>query len=887
MALVTGSRLGPYEITSLLGAGGMGEVYQARDTRLDRVVAIKVMQSHSVADTDSRSRFEREARAISRLNHPNICTLHDIGSDEGVPFLVMEYVEGQTLADALLKGPLTPDRIFRYGIEISEGLDRAHRQGIVHRDLKPANVMITKAGVKLLDFGLAKLRAPRGALEDGATHAASISGVGTLLGTLPYMAPEQLEGKEADHRTDIFAFGAVVYEMATGRRAFAGTSQASLITAIMSSEPPPLKTLQPLAPPALERIVGKCLEKDPERRWQTARDLADELKWISTTSHAHAGVDDVGERRAAGPWGWAVAAIFGFTALALGYLLMQQPAAAPPEAARFTLPLPPTSSRGLEIRSEITTSLAVSPDGRYLALAAVSDGRSRLWLRPLADTDFKMIPGTEGAFSPFWSPDSRFIGFGAEGKLKKVEVSGGAPRIICDAAFEGVPTWNQFGTILFADDVATRRGIMSVSADGGTPAPVTIAAGTVGHNWPHFLPDGRHFLFSAMLERDVKSGTLKTFIFVGSLDGAEPKAVATAQSRVEYTESGHLLYVNDGTLLAQRFDLDSFQLLGEPTAVAEGIRYFKPTGAARFSASETGVLTFESAISYSPHLVWFDRAGKMLDTVTLPGPIKSLRLSPDGQRLAVDVVDIRTGISDVWLQDVDRGVPRRFTYQQQIDEVNPIWSAEGKRIVFRSDRAGPPDLHEKALEGTGNEEVVFASVGVQHPLDVSPDNQRLVYLEEDRITRSDLWMLPLTGDRKPAPLLRTPFEERDAVFSPDGRWIAFESDESGAPEVYVTPIDAVGSRRRVSVAGGQTPRWRRDGKELFYMAPNGGVMSVMIALGPPLQIAPARQLFVVTARAVNDIFDVSPDGQRFLVNTAVRDSAPITAVLSWPSALRQ
>ncbi len=363
-------------------------------------------------------------------------------------------------------------------------------------------------------------------------------------------------------------------------------------------------------------------------------------------------------------------------------------------------------------------------------------------------TNFKVIPGTEGAFSPFWSPDSRFIGFGAEGKLKKVEVSGGAPRIICDAAFEGVPTWNQFGTILFADDIATLRGIMSVSADGGSPAPVTTTAGTVGHNWPHFLPDGRHFLFSAMLERDLKLGTLKTSIFVGSLDGAEPKAVVTVQSRVEYTESGHLLYVNDGTLLAQRFDLDSLQLLGEPTAVAEGIRYFKPTGAARFSASETGVLTFESTISYSPQLVWFDRSGKTLDTVTLPGPIKSLRLSPDGQRLAVDVVDIRTGISDVWLQDVDRGVPRRFTYQQQIDEVNPIWSAEGKRIIFRSDRAGPPDIHEKALEGTGNEEVVFASLGVQHPLDVSPDNQRLIYFEEDRITRGDLWMLPLTGERK-------------------------------------------------------------------------------------------------------------------------------------------
>ena len=892
MSLRSGHRLGPYEIVKLVGAGGMGEVYRARDTRLDRVVAIKVISS-SHGNDDKRRRFEREAQAISRLNHPHICTLYDVGVTDGVAFLVMEFVEGQTLAEHLTKSRLQPPEVIALAIEIGEALASAHRMGIVHRDLKPGNIMLTASGVKLLDFGLAKLTDPASPMVDAATHAQSITGQGTIIGTLQYMAPEQLEGKESDIRTDVFAFGAVVYEMATGRKAFTGDSQASLITSIMSAEPPPLTELAPVTPATLDRVVRKCLKKDPDRRWQSARDLVDALTWISpsTTNELAPAPDRFGLR--ASRVAWTAAAVFAATAAVFAAMWMRQPASETPVSARFTLPLPtPESIRGAEIRSEIATSLALSPNGRQLAFTVMSGGRSQLWLRSLDDPTFKAIAGTEGAFSPFWSPDSRFIGFGAEGKIKMVELTGGAPRVIANVGFEYVPTWNQFGTILFAPDMTTQRGLMRVDTDGGAPVEVTQldpAKGILGHGWPHFLPDGQHFLYQAFVAEG--PGQFKWRLLVGSLDGGEPRIVSVSgssasttpverYSRTEYAD-GHLLFANDGTLLAQPFDLNAFRLSGQPTVVAEQIRGFKPTGAASFSLSGNGVLAFETVRNHSPNLAWFDRSGNELTTLKMPGPIKSVRLSPNGQRLAVDIVDTRTGISDIWIQDVNGGVPRRFLYMPN-DEVAPIWLAGSDGLVFRSDLKGPPDIHQKAVEGSGNEVVVFAALGVQHPLDVAPGNKHLLYLEEDRITRADLYLLRMTEAAKPEALLRTPFEERDGVFSPDGYWIAFESDESGAPEIYVMPIDAVGSRRRVSFAGGQTPRWRRDGSELFYVAPDGAMMSVAVSKGMTLQ-APQR-LFSMSRRIVNSNYDVSPDGQRFLINIGEPESTPITVVMNWKAA---
>ncbi|MDQ5856880.1 MAG: protein kinase, partial [Acidobacteriota bacterium] len=634
MSLSTGTRLGPYEIVAPIGAGGMGEVYRARDTRLERTVAVKVLPAHLSSSPESRQRFEREARTISQLSHPHICALYDVGREGDIEYLVMEYLEGETLADRLARGPLPIEQVLRWGCEIADALDKAHRSGIVHRDLKPGNVMLTKSGVKLLDFGLARVLAPASAatqLTALPTQALALTQEGTLLGTLQYMAPEQLEAKEADARTDIFALGALLYEMATGTKAFAGASQASLIGSILRDEPRPISDVVPLTPAALDRIVRTCLAKDPEDRWQTARDVSRQLKEIVE------GKSQIGlpaavatGRRTRGQLAWIVAALLA-VALAASLLRgLRQPE--PRKPIRFSIP-PPEQREFARIPEG--NSLALSPNGETLAMIVRTAGRNSLWVRRLDALAPDEIEATEGAISPFWSPDSRFIGFFAGGKLRKISAGGGPPQALCDSASGNGATWGRDGTILFVEWSGGREGIYRVSSEGGVPARLTLdeqskEKGLDG--WPFFLPDGRHFLYVSGAFGGKKGGSIR----VGSLDSRQTRPVISVNSRVAYCLPGYLLFVREGTLLAQPFDATALRTTGDQFPISDDVWFFRATGSAAFSVSENGNLVY-LARSPSSRLTWRDRSGREIGVVGAPALFGRPRLSPDGSRFAVQV----------------------------------------------------------------------------------------------------------------------------------------------------------------------------------------------------------------------------------------------------------
>jgi Tol biopolymer transport system component len=899
VTLKSGARLGPYEVLAAIGAGGMGEVYKARDTRLDRTVAIKILPETLAADPQFRERFDREARTISQLDHPHICTLYDVGEQHGTSFLVMQYLEGETLEARLKKGALPLDRALEYAIQIADALATAHKAGIVHRDLKPGNVMLTKSGAKLLDFGLAKTGAPviGGVGLSMLPTTPPITQQGSILGTFQYMAPEQLEGQEADARTDIFAFGAVAYEMITGKKAFDGKSQASLIGAIMGVNPPLIASLQPLAPPLLDHVVTRCLAKDPDARWQSASDLMRDLKWIAAGSPGQVPAPLIArmhrERLA-----WA---LFGLACLAtatLGGVVWFRRPPVDGQAYRTSV-LAPQDTSVTNVSGVPAGRFALSPDGRFLAFSARGvDNRALLWVRRMDALVAQPLLGTDNAAYPFWSPDSKSIAFFADGKLKRIGASGGPVLTVSETAADAPGAWNRDNTIVFTP--WANAPLHRISASGGASIPVTTLDAVMRHVrriYPSFLPDGRHFLYFAV-EEGIRPGP----IYVGSLDPAEKSKLLIERGSVAKYGQGYLLFTREGTLMAQAFDTSRLTLSGEAVSLADQVDTGGATGViGAFSVSETGPLVYQTGSYALSQLTWFDRSGKVVGTLGMPGDVGSPAISPDGDTVAVQR---RDGLAtDIWLYDLVRGTNPRFTFSPG-NNVAPVWSPDGSRLAFTSQRDSPPHVYQKAISGTATEEVLGLAVG-DPPGRATGWSRDGRYLIEQVApvggkTGIAIWVLPLGGNRKPFPFLEAPFNQGDAKLSPNGQWLAYASDETKRPEVYVQTFPTPGGKWQVSTSGGRLPVWSRDGKELFYMSADFKLMAVEVRSdrktassngAPRFEVGGLPiPLFSTRARVSpsNVSYDVSPDG-RFLVRVLLEQatSTPLTVVVNWPALLKK
>jgi eukaryotic-like serine/threonine-protein kinase len=883
VTLAAGSRLGPYEILSAVGAGGMGEVYKARDTRLDRTVAVKVLPARLSENPAFRQRFEREAKTISQLSHPHICTVHDVGNEAGVEYLVMEFLEGETLTDRIAKGPLPLDQVLRYGIEISDALEKAHRQGIVHRDLKPGNVMLTKSGLKLVDFGLAKFALPApgsvvSSLSVLPTQAEmGLTAQGTILGTFHYMAPEQLEGGEADGRTDIFALGLLLYEMATAKKAFTGKSPASLMAAVLHNQPEAISSVQPMTPPALDRVVRTCLAKDPDDRFQTAHDVRLQLQWIVEGGSAVGLPAPVAARRKSREkLAWALVPVAALAAAAATVFVIRL-RSEPPRIVRSSLLPPDKTSFAFEFGP-----MALSPDGRRVAFVATSSGINMLWVQPLSGVSAQPLAGTDGASNPFWSPDSQFLGFFANRKLKKIEASGGPPQTLADASLGRGGSWNREGVILFVPN--SREVVHRVSASGGEASPVTkldAGASELSHRWPVFLPDGRRFLYLA--QNSLGAGD-KNGIYAASLDGGERKFLFNANTNVAYTSPGHLLFYRERTLLARPFDPKSLRFTEEAFPVAEDVQYFATFAQAVFAASDHGLLAYQTGVSGGrTQLTWLDRAGNPAGTVGAPGRLATPRLSNDGRRVAVRILDPQS-VGDIWIYDLERNTRARFTFDPS-DEFGPLWSHDDSRVLFSAAGKSPGDIYQRDSAGTAKEEPLLSSKAFKMALDWSPDGRvLLLQVDDPRMpTQMDLWTYS-AADGKATPFLQSASNEILGRFSPDGRWIAYVSNESGKEEVYVVPFPGPGGEWQISTAGGRAPIWTRGGREIVYQAPGDEIMAVEVRTSPAFQAGIPRALFKTHLRPPpGGQFDVTPDGERFLVNLRPGEqvSDPMTLVQNW------
>ena len=872
MLLTAGTHLGPYEILAPLGAGTMGEVYRARDMRLERTVAIKILPAQFCSDPVHKQRFEREAKTISNLNYPHICVLHDIGHQDGIDYLVMECMEGETLAKRLEKGPLPLEQVLKLGAQIADALDKAHRNGVVHRDLKPGNIMLTSAGAKLLDFGLAKLAAPLASLATltATKRESPVTEQGTIVGTFQYMSPEQVEAKELDGRSDIFSLGSVLYEMLTGKKAFEGKSQLSVASAILEKEPAPIGTPKPMTPPALDHAIRCCFAKDPEDRWQTARDLAHELKWISDSGSqpgATAGLPAQGKLSQRVAWGVATIGLVGAVALLAALFFRASPAVQPIRASL----LPPQNS------SFLPYNFAVSPDGRQLAFVALGpDGKTALWVRALSISAAQQVNGTEGVSFPFWSPDSRQIGFFADARLKTVDVASDAVQVLCDAFFAWGGTWNRDGTIVFGP--VLRGPLYRVPAIGGAPAPVTriVRKGSIQTDrWPFFLPDGKHFLYFA--DWSSPADPQGDGIYIGSLDAGEGKLVSAELQGNVFFASGHLLYVRARTLMAQPFDTDRLEATGSATPLTEQELEQRTTSSnSGFSVSQNGVLVFQSAADSASRLVWYDQSGKELDQLSGVG-YKDPELSPDGNFLAVSSDDQHNGTHFIRVYDFKRGISTRLTSNG--DEHYPVWSRDGKQIAYRTGGIAG-DCYEVPADGSGPLKILLKSDVRAGPQDWSPDG-RLMFM-----TVSDQHPFPSLAVYSPSDHKIEPFaaEGVEAKFSPDGKWVVYVGPGRG---ILVEPFPGPGRRIQVSTGAAAQPRWSQDGRQIFFIQPDRKLIAV--GFDPRAGTAGApRVLFqtrIAAERIANWQYDVSPDG-RFLINSLPSNIAsPLTLITGWDAAL--
>ncbi|HEY2015215.1 MAG TPA: protein kinase [Bryobacteraceae bacterium] len=879
--LPAGTRLGSYEIVSAIGAGGMGEVYKGRDTRLDRTVALKVLPSAHAADTDRNLRFEREARAISSFSHPHICALYDVGQQDGVQYLVMEYLEGETLEERLRKGALPIDEALRYAIQTADALDQAHRQGIMHRDLKPANVILTRTGIKLLDFGLAKALdppAPNSAeLTSLLTVSRSLTTVGAIVGTYQYMSPEQLEGGNADARSDIFSFGAMLYEMLTGKKAFHGKSQASLIASILSGTPESLSVVQPMTPPALEHVVRTCLAKDPEERWQTARDVLVQLKWIAEGGSQVGAPRPVVTRRKHREWtAWAVsvAAVLALAAVSWIHFGETPSVAAPP--VRFTIPPPADTEFG------DSSVPVISPDGRKMVFTTSNASGPKLWLRMMDSPEATGLANAGFGAAPFWSPDSRFIAFFTpDRKLMKMDIAGGPAVTLCAPGGALGGTWNRDGVILVGAS-QTDRSLRRVMASGGelkTALQPNAAIHETGIAWPSFLPDGRHFLYVS-----ANADTAKNEIRIGSLDSQETVPLLRGDLHTTYASPGFLLFPRQRTLFAQRFDAGKLRLIGDPTPLAEGIGTIAAPGGAVYSSSQNGVLAYRNGESGRIQLAWYDRAGKRTEAPLPPGQYRQASLSPDGKRVTIERLDPATGRYGIWLLELGSGILSRLT-ANVAEESDPAWSPDSRQVAFSSNRNGQLDVFRQTVGGAQAEPVWV-------------DKERKVpevWLKDGTIlfttaNGKNYYQVAQDGKGQPKQLLHVDYSTDEPSVSSDGRWVAFDSLESGRWEVYVASFPGFTDKRQVSKDGGAQGRWRNDGKELYFLGFDGKMMAVDVKPGSALETGPPRSLFQTDVRANPfwDQYSVTADGSRFLVNDTFREpSKPINVILNWPEILKK